>query len=121
MVFDEGAGALARARRLGRNVVEAMRLPIGEVAWMGDEMGTCPVCHSDLLTVTRQNPVICPICGIKGWLRTDGDAITVEFTEDNLNRSATMGKLLPGGAKAIINVGYVFTAPWMRMAPTQSN
>jgi len=34
------------------------------------------------------------------------------FSFDTVER---LGKLLPDGAKAIINVGYIFTAPWMLM------
>lgn len=79
--------AIARARRLGRNIAEAMGKPISEVEWMGDEPGTCPVCHSNLLIVTRRNPVECPICGIKGVLKIDGDEITVTFDEEEQKRS----------------------------------
>ena len=87
VILDEGAEFMERARRLGRNVAGAMRLPVDEVKWLGDEMGTCPVCHSDLLTVTNKNPVICPICGIKGELRSDGDDITVTFSEEEQRKS----------------------------------
>jgi multimeric flavodoxin WrbA len=79
--------ALARARKLGRNVAEAMKKPIDEVKWMGDELGTCPACHSNLLIVTKKNPVMCPICGIKGELKTDDDRITVTFSENELKRA----------------------------------
>jgi multimeric flavodoxin WrbA len=79
--------ALKRARKLGRNVAMAMKKPMEEVTWMGDEPGTCPVCHSNLLTVTKRNPVECPICGIKGTLRTNGDEITVTFSEEEQKRS----------------------------------
>lgn len=79
--------AIERARRLGRNVAEAMGKPISEVKWMGDEPGTCPVCHSNLLTVTKKNPVQCPICGISGEIKVDGDEITVTFSEEEQKRS----------------------------------
>lgn len=79
--------AIARARSLGRNVAEAMGKPISDVEWTGDEPGTCPVCHSNLLIVTRRNPVECPICGIKGVLKIDGDEITVTFDEEEQKRS----------------------------------
>jgi multimeric flavodoxin WrbA len=78
--------ALLRARRLGQNVAKAMGQPADEVKWMGDE-GTCPVCHCDLLTVRATNPVECPICGIAGTLKVDGDHISVAFSEEEQKRS----------------------------------
>ena len=85
---------LERARKLGRNVAQAMGKPISEVKWMGDA-GTCPVCHSNLLTVTNKNPVECPICGISGKIKVDGDKITVTFSAEEQKRSRLMlaGKL----------------------------
>lgn len=79
--------AMSRAGRLGRHVAEAMGKPNKEVKWMGDEEGTCPVCHSNLLTVPRKNPVECAICGIRGELRLEGDEITVAFSEDEQRRA----------------------------------
>jgi multimeric flavodoxin WrbA len=70
--------AIERARRLGRNVAEAMKKPIEKVKWMGDELGTCPVCHSNLLIVGKKNPIECPVCG---------DEITVTFSEEEKKRS----------------------------------
>ncbi len=35
-----------------------------------------------------------------------------DFSYDSVER---LGRLLPDGAKAIVNIGYVFTAPWMLM------
>lgn len=78
---------LERARQLGRNIVEAWNKPVHEVKWMGDEPGTCPSCHSKLFVVGDRNPVMCPICGIHGELKVDGDRITVSFTEEELKRS----------------------------------
>jgi hypothetical protein len=79
--------ALARAGRLGKNVVMAMKVPPHEVPWLGDEPGTCPSCHSNLLIVKDRNPVSCPICGIKGELRVEDGKISVVFSEEQLNRS----------------------------------
>ena len=79
--------ALERSKKLGRNVAESMKKTIDDVTWLGDEEGTCPVCHSNLLTVTDKNPVECPICGIEGELIMDGDKITVTFSEKEQKRS----------------------------------
>jgi len=87
--------AMARARRLGRNVAEAMGKSEKEVRWMGDEPGTCPVCHSNLLTVPKKNPVECAICGIRGEIKVEGDDISVTFSEEEQKRArlTVAGKL----------------------------
>ena len=79
--------AIERARRLGRHVAEAMGKPFDEVKYRGDEPGTCPVCHSNLLMVTKKNPVACPVCGISGEIKVVGDEITVTFSEEEQKKS----------------------------------
>jgi multimeric flavodoxin WrbA len=76
---------IERARRLGRNVAKAMQTPFSEVEWMGEETGTCPVCHCNLLTVGKKNPVECPICGIEGTLTIQDDEIVVSFSQEEIN------------------------------------
>lgn len=75
---------LARARRLGRNVAEAMVKPIEEVAYRGDKQGVCPYCHQDLLTILRAKTVQCPLCGIKGELNIVEGEIVVSWSEEEL-------------------------------------
>jgi multimeric flavodoxin WrbA len=77
--------AIARARRLGRNIGKAMSMPFNEVKYVGEEEETCPVCHSNLLTV-RGKFVECPICDIKGSIELKGDKLTVTYTEEQLQR-----------------------------------
>lgn len=79
--------AIARAHKLGRNVAETLSKPIEKMKWLGDEPGTCPVCHSNLLIIGKRNPVICPICGSKGTIKIDGDNISVTFTKKERERS----------------------------------
>jgi multimeric flavodoxin WrbA len=79
---------LERARRLGRNVAEAMKKPIEEVKWMGDEPGVCPVCHLDFVVILGEgNKVMCPLCGITGNLELKDGKITVNFPEEEQKRS----------------------------------
>lgn len=73
-----------RARLLGKNVAEAMQTPFSEIKWMGEDEGVCPVCHCNLLTVGKKNPVECPICGIEGTLAMEGDTIKVTFSEEEV-------------------------------------
>jgi multimeric flavodoxin WrbA len=86
---------IERARKLGQNVACAMKKPAEQVQWLGKDEGSCPVCHSNLLTVTHKNPVECAICGIRGELRLDGDRITVTFSQQEQDRS----RLRLGGLK----------------------
>ena len=82
VVAREGVKTLQRAGKLGRNVARSMGKPLSEIEWMGDEPGTCPVCHSNMLIVTDKNPVVCPICGIRGHIRLDGENINVVFSRE---------------------------------------
>lgn len=79
--------AMARARKLGHNVAQAMGKSEKEMKWMGDEPGTCPVCHSNLLTVTKKNPIECAICGIRGEIKVEGDDIFVTFSEEERKKA----------------------------------
>ncbi len=73
---------LSRARIMGYAIAEAMKRPAEEAKWVGDEPGTCPVCHQNLLTVVKQNFVECPLCGIRGKLQLVDGNIRVNFSED---------------------------------------
>jgi len=78
---------LERARRLGRNVAEAMKKPPEEVKWMG-EPGVCPVCHCDLISITGEGNVVeCPVCGIAGTLTVENGKIIVTFPEEQQKHS----------------------------------
>jgi multimeric flavodoxin WrbA len=79
--------AMARAHQMGRNVAEVMGKPASAMKWKGDEMGTCPVCHSNEITITGKNPVQCPICGIYGELKVEDGKISVFFSEAEQKRS----------------------------------
>lgn len=83
------------ARKLGRNVAEAVCKPVGEVRFLGDEPGLCPVCHSDLLVPGKKSLVECPICGARGTLKIDDDTITMIADEESLkiNRNTLEGRL----------------------------
>jgi multimeric flavodoxin WrbA/uncharacterized Zn finger protein (UPF0148 family) len=106
--------ALARARGLGRNMGEAVKLPIDEVKYIGEaikvsddevkffsesmQMPTdeikyetdiddvCPLCHSNVLNV-HGGIVSCAICDIKGRLEIQGNKIKVVFDDVELQRA----------------------------------
>lgn len=74
--------ALERARRLGKNVAEAVGKAEDQLRWKGDEPGTCPSCHSNLMLVGKRSPIECAICGIKGELKEENGEITVTFSKE---------------------------------------
>lgn len=78
---------MGRVRRLGQHVAEACGKPHDEVPFQGDEEGTCPVCHLDLLTVRGSTTVECPLCGSYGHLSVEGDKVKVTFSAAEQKRS----------------------------------
>jgi multimeric flavodoxin WrbA len=102
VVLDEEA--IKRARRVGRHVGEAMgklsgkswgvdmldnvaKESIHRLEWMGDEPGTCPVCHTDIMMVGKNSPIECALCGIKGDIKVVRGKITVVFSEEEQKKS----------------------------------
>jgi multimeric flavodoxin WrbA len=79
--------AISRAHQMGRNVAGVMGKPASKMKWKGDEMGTCPVCHQNEITIKDKNPVQCSICGIYGELKIENGKITVTFSEAEQKRS----------------------------------
>ena len=79
--------ALARARRMGRNIAEALQKPDEGCQWMGDEQGTCPVCHSNLLNIREGNTVECPVCGIAGEISIEAGRISIDFKPEERKKS----------------------------------
>lgn len=79
-----------KAAQMGRHIADALKSDdrAGRTTWRGEEEGTCPICHCDLLQVThKNNEVLCPVCGIYGNLEiVDGD-IKVSFTQEEQQRS----------------------------------
>lgn len=76
-----------RVARLGHNVASAIGKKHEEVEWRGEEEGTCPVCHGDMLTVNGTTTVECPLCGIYGKLSIEGDKLKVSFSDAEKKRS----------------------------------
>ena len=67
--------AIARARRLGRNVATQIGRAFADAEYRGDE-GLCPLCHLDVVTL-RGSEVECATCGARGVL----EGGTVRWTE----------------------------------------
>jgi multimeric flavodoxin WrbA len=81
---------MAKAKKLGENIVAALNAETEEERkkYRGDEQGTCPVCHEDLLQVLHDgNKVECPVCGIEGTVDVVDGNLKVMFSEAQIKRS----------------------------------
>ena len=66
---------VARAHKMGENIMKAVATPPEERTWLGDEdMGWCPNCHSNALVLGEPQwdgiyyPIECQVCGCGGTL-----------------------------------------------------
>ncbi|WP_234124960.1 flavodoxin family protein [Clostridium hydrogenum] len=71
---------IARAAKIGDNIMKAVNTPEEERSWLGDEdMGWCPNCHSNALVLGEKQwdgtyyPVECQVCGAGGNLEKTED------------------------------------------------
>jgi multimeric flavodoxin WrbA len=76
---------LEKARKLGRNVAEAMIMPVEEVRYKGEDTDcSCPVCHCNVLKVPERLPeVFCPVCWIRGEVHKEGSEMKVIWDEES--------------------------------------
>ena len=84
VLFDFNRTQLERVRQLGRNVAQAVSLPIEEVKYMGEDGDVaCPVCHCDVLQVPEALPqVACPVCWVHGTLKIDNGKMVVDWNKE---------------------------------------
>ena len=69
---------LARAHKMGENIIKAIQTPVEERGWLGEpDMGMCPNCHANLVYKGEphwdgiQFPFECAVCGAGGDLVKD--------------------------------------------------
>jgi multimeric flavodoxin WrbA len=107
-------GAIARARRLGRNLGKALRMPIEKVKYVGEamkvseaemkyqakvmevplnwvkyvvqEQETCPLCHQNLLQV-RGKYVRCAVDDVVGTIEMKRGRLVVTYDEKALEKA----------------------------------
>lgn len=77
---------LERARKLGRNVVNAMKMPIDEVKYFGEEKEhLCPVCHCDVMKIHTKLPeVYCPVCWTRGEIVIKEGKFIIEWNMESV-------------------------------------
>lgn len=80
---------MERARKVGQNIAAALAADGEERSrWRGDHEGVCPVCHCDMLTVSRDRTAVeCPVCGIRGSFAVEDGKLQVTFSEEEQARS----------------------------------
>lgn len=93
VVFNDQA--IQRAVKLGQHVARNMGKPSDQIQWMGDEPGTCPVCHANVMIVGKKTQVECAICGVKGELKVQQGEIKVSFSKEE----QAMARLTLAGKK----------------------
>ena len=71
---------IERAKKLGKNLVQAMNTPYDKVQWLGEE-SWCPVCHSNLMMQGKPHwdgtsyEIECAMCGAGGSFKADGRTV----------------------------------------------
>ena len=88
---------IARAHKMGENIMEAVKTPAEDRKWLGDEdMRWCPNCHSNALVLREKQwdgihyPVECQVCGAGGTLeQTDEGKWKFVIQEDGLFKDRT--------------------------------
>ena len=101
---------MARAKKLGENIMACLALPEGQRKWMGEEdMGWCPNCHSNALVLGERQwdglyyPIECQVCGAGGTLeKTEDGKWKFVIQEDGLEKDRTT---VPGRAKHLEEIG----------------
>ena len=81
---------MVRMRKMGQNIALALEADTEEdrVSWRGEEEGNCPVCHCNMLTVSKdRTSVECPVCGIEGTLSIEDGRIHTVFSHAQQKRS----------------------------------
>lgn len=77
---------IQEVHEMGKQTAEAYGKKEEEIKWYGNK-GTCPVCHQNLLMVNGTTTVECPICGIEGTLKVNGEKIEVDFSKEQQARA----------------------------------
>jgi hypothetical protein len=79
---------IKQAHQLGKNVARAMKLPAGKIKYVGPQTEvSCPVCHINLVQIPDKLPeLFCPVCWVKGEIKTDGKKIRVEWDKKSLKQ-----------------------------------
>jgi multimeric flavodoxin WrbA len=96
MVYDvtaiPGAAALVdkavkRAHKVGEHVADALGKEYDDVEYKGDNPGTCPICHDNMMLVGNTDTIECAVCNIFGKVKITNGRLTVSFPESELKKA----------------------------------
>lgn len=90
---------IARAHKLGENIMQSLRTPSAERGWLGEpDFGWCPVCHSNALIKGEErwdglkHDYECQVCSSGGTLEPDGQGgYRFVIAENGLERNRFLG------------------------------
>ncbi|MBR1892639.1 MAG: flavodoxin family protein [Lachnospiraceae bacterium] len=102
---------IARAHKMGENIMTAVKTPAEERKWLGDEdMGWCPNCHSNALVLGEPQwdgvyyPIECQVCGAGGNLeKTEDGKWKFVIQKDGLYKDRTT---VEGRARHLEEIGH---------------
>jgi multimeric flavodoxin WrbA len=83
--------SIAKARKLGENLVTAMKTPYDQVQWLGDP-GWCPICHSNVMIQGqlqwdgKRYDIECGMCGAGGSLVNEDGSVKFVIAEDGMEK-----------------------------------
>lgn len=87
---------IARAHKMGENIIKAVQTPVEERGWLGEEdMGWCPNCHSNALVLGEMQwdglhyPIECQVCGAGGTLKEENGKWKFVIQKDGLLKDRT--------------------------------
>lgn len=82
------------AYNLGKHVAQSVGIPEAELEWLGEEEGTCPVCHNNMLMIDNgSDKVKCPFCIVEGKVCVAEDGtLSVDFSEADLTSARQTSK-----------------------------
>ena len=91
---------IARAHKMGENIIQAIRTPVEERGWLGDpDQGLCPNCHSDLIMRGDRHwdgiqwPFECVVCGAGGDIVKDENGkVKFVIAPDGLSRDRNVNE-----------------------------
>ncbi|MBR2738204.1 MAG: flavodoxin family protein [Lachnospiraceae bacterium] len=101
---------MARAHKMGENIMTAIQTPPAERKWLGEEdMGWCPNCHSNALILGEPQwdgihyEIECAVCGAGGTLeKTEDGKWKFVIAENGLYKDRTD---LEGRTRHVIEIG----------------
>ena len=78
--------AIDKCREMGRNMVNAMNMPLEDVKYVGDDTPvSCPVCHCNIMYFESEFPdIACPVCQVHGKVSVENNKYHIAWNEEDI-------------------------------------